>query len=72
MPKPMHKHPRSTASTPVASLGPMDRIEQIWASLPAADREVFLGHSRLDLSAADKLKLAKILTSVGRQARRAR
>jgi DNA-directed RNA polymerase specialized sigma24 family protein len=37
---------------------------RIWSSLPAADREVLLGHSREDLSAADLARLMKVIVAL--------
>lgn len=56
--------PAGTASTPAA-----DKFDQLWASMPTADRVVLLGHDRPDLTTADKIRLAAMLRRLGAQAR---
>jgi len=42
------QHPATTA----------DKFERVWASLSDADRMVLLGHTRPNLTTADKVRLA--------------
>ena len=42
------QHPATTA----------DKFERVWASLSDADRTVLLGHTRPNLTTADKVRLA--------------
>lgn len=51
-------------SMPVPSV---ERLQTIWSGLPVADREVLLGHSREALSAADTVKLMRVLVALKRQ-----
>ena len=47
-----------------------DKFDRVWATLPAGDRLVLLGHDRDELTPDDKQRLAAVARGVGR-ARRA-
>jgi hypothetical protein len=47
-----------------------DKLDRIWASMPAADRIALLGHDRAELTAADKLCLAAVARNAVRSGRR--
>lgn len=46
-----------------------NRLDEVWARLPEADRLVLLGHARDDLTPADKVRLAKVAASLRRVGR---
>lgn len=69
MPKHIHSSTpvmRSSVSAPVTlmPIPSMERLQVIWSSLSAADRQALLGQSEEDLSAADSAKLMKLLAAL--------
>ncbi|GAB2732264.1 hypothetical protein [Nocardioides pakistanensis] len=48
---------------------PADRLERIWSGLSTADRHVLLGHDRDTLTAEEKMRLARVVSALGRQMR---
>lgn len=47
-----------------------DKFERVWATLPAGDRLVLLGHDRDELTTTDKQRLAAAARGVRRARRR--
>lgn len=58
-----------TSAVPVAA--PSGRLDRIWAGLSTADRHVLLGHDREVLSAADRVRLSRVVAALGRARREA-
>lgn len=50
----------------------VDKFDRIWNGLSTADRIVLLGHDRDTLTAADKIRLAKVAAALARKGRQTR
>lgn len=62
---------QNTIARPTAGTDhPLNHLDRVWSQMSSADRHALLGHDGDELTAADKVTLAKLAAGLRKGARR--